>query len=242
MIAELPIAAMLLIAAVMVVASCLQASIGFGMGMLGAPVIGLIDPSVLPGLIIVLAVVVSLTVALKERAALDLRGAGWALVGRVPGSLLGAWLVALLPATGMAWLVAVVVLGGVAMAFLGWKPEPRRASLITAGAASGIFGTATSIGGAPMALVWQRSSGPELRGTMSAFFLVGSAISVGMLALFGALTLHTLVVAAWLLPAVGLGYLLSRSANRYLDKGRLRAAALWASGLGAVLLIATLVF
>lgn len=241
MIAGLPVAAVVLIAVVMVVASCLQASIGFGMGMLGAPVIGLIDPSVLPGLIILLAVVVSLTVAVKERAALDLHGAGWALVGRIPGSVLGAWLVALLPATGMAWLVAVVVLGGVAMAFLGWRPEPRRVSLITAGAASGVFGTATSIGGAPMALVWQASSGPRLRGTMSAFFLVGSVISVGMLALFGALTLHTVVFAAWMLPAVALGYLLSRVVNRYLDKGRLRAAALWASAIGAALLIATLV-
>ena len=55
-----------------------------------------------------------------------------------------------------------------------------------AGATSGVLGTATSIGGPPMALVWQRSTGARLRGTMSGFFLIGSVMSIGVLALTGA--------------------------------------------------------
>ena len=110
-----------IIAVTLIAASALQASIGFGMGMLAAPVIGLIDPTLLPGSIIMLAVVVTAMVAVRERAALDVRGAGWALVGRIPGSLAGAWLVAVLPAQGLAWLVALVVLGGVILAFAGWS-------------------------------------------------------------------------------------------------------------------------
>ena len=54
-----------------------------------------------------------------------------------------------------------------------------------AGATSGVLGTATSIGGPPMALVWQNSSGPKLRGTMSGFFLVGSVLSIAVLAITG---------------------------------------------------------
>lgn len=227
-----------IIAVVIVAASALQASIGFGMGMLAAPVIGLIDPTLLPATIIVLAVVVTALVAVRERSHLDLTGAGWALVGRIPGSLVGAWLVFALPARGLAWVVAVVVLAGVAMALSGWAPIPRRLSLMTAGAASGVMGTATSIGGAPMALIWQRSQGPELRGTMSAFFLVGSSISLIALAALGTVRLETLQLAAWMVPAVLAGYLLSRFVNRFLDHRRLRLTALAASALGAVLLIA----
>ena len=226
-----------IIAVTIIAASALQASIGFGMGMLAAPVIGLIDPTLLPGSIIMLAVVVTAMVAVRERAALDLTGAGWALVGRIPGSLAGAWLVAVLPAQGLAWLVALVVLGGVILAFAGWSPVPGRLSLISAGAASGIMGTTTSIGGAPMALIWQRSHGPRLRGTMSAFFLVGSSISLVALVAVGAVTRQTVTLALWMIPAVLLGYLLSRYANRLLDHRRLRLVALGVSTLGAVLLI-----
>jgi uncharacterized membrane protein YfcA len=226
-----------IIAVTIIAASALQASIGFGMGMLAAPVIGLIDPSLLPGSIIMLAVVVTAMVAVRERAALDVRGAGWALVGRIPGSLAGAWLVAALPAQGLAWLVALVVLGGVVLAFAGWAPVPGRLSLISAGAASGVMGTTTSIGGAPMALIWQRSHGPQLRGTMSAFFLVGSTVSLIALVVVGAVTRETVTLALWMIPAVLLGYLLSRYANRLLDHRRLRLVALGVSTLGAVLLI-----
>jgi uncharacterized membrane protein YfcA len=185
-----------IIAVTIIAASALQASIGFGMGMLAAPVIG-----------------------------------------RIPGSLAGAWLVAALPAQGLAWLVALVVLGGVVLAFAGWAPVPGRLSLISAGAASGVMGTTTSIGGAPMALIWQRSHGPQLRGTMSAFFLVGSTVSLIALVVVGAVTRETVTLALWLIPAVLLGYLLSRYANRLLDHRRLRLVALSVSTLGAVLLI-----
>ena len=61
-----------------------------------------------------------------------------------------------------------------------------------AGATSGVLGTATAIGGPPMALVWQRKSGARLRGTMSGFFLVGSVMSIAALAATGAVDGHTL--------------------------------------------------
>ncbi|EMY33453.1 hypothetical protein D477_014842 [Arthrobacter crystallopoietes BAB-32] len=225
-----------IIAVAVFAASSLQASIGFGMGMLAAPVIALVDPRLLPATIIMLALLVTIMVTARERSQLDLRGAGWALVGRIPGSLCGAWLVAVLPGEGLSWLVAVTVLAGVVLAFLGWRPAPRRLNLVTAGAASGIMGTATSIGGAPMALVWQGHHGARLRGTMSAFFMIGSGVSLAALALAGAVTGKILVLAAWLVPAAVAGYAVSRFLNRFLDAKRLRLLALSASGLGAVLL------
>ena len=99
------------------------------------------------------------------------------------------------------------------------------------------MGTTTSIGGAPMALIWQRSHGPRLRGTMAAFFLVGSSISLVALVAVGAVTRPTVTLALWMIPAVLVGYVLSRYANRLLDHRRLRLVALGVSTLGAVLLI-----
>ncbi len=231
-----------LISAAIFAATALQASIGFGMGMLAAPIIALVDPHLLPGIVIMLALIVTVLVTIRERVDLDLHGAGWALVGRIPGSIAGVLLVVALPGPGLSLMVALAVLSGVAFAVLGWTPAPRRMNLIAAGAASGVMGTATSIGGAPMALIWQKLDGARLRGTMSAFFMVGSAVSLAGLALAGAITHAILVLALWMVPVVLAGYVASRYLNRFLDQARLRLVALTVSALGAVLLLGRLIF
>ncbi len=228
-----------LLAAVILAASCLQGSIGFGMGMLAAPFIALIDASLLPVIVIMLATVVTLIVVVMDRAALDLRGAGWALAGRVPGTVLGAWLVAVMSTTLLSWAVAVVVLLGVVVSLRGWRPRVTRTTQAVAGAMSGVMGTTTSVGGAPMAIIWQSSEGPRLRGTMSAFFLVGSSLSLVALFLWGAVPSHALVTAGWMAPVAIVGVVLSRYLNRFLNRRRTRAIALGASALGALTLIAT---
>lgn len=227
----------LVIAVVIVFAAALQASIGFGMGMLAAPVLALVDPSLIPGTLIVLATVVTLMVVLTERQHIDLRGTGWALAGRLPGSILGALLVAALPERGIALTLGAVVLLGIVLTSAGWAPRPVRRNLVIAGLTSGLLGTATAIGGPPMALVWQSKQGAGLRSTMSTFFLVGSLLSVTTLAATGSISRTTLVTAALLLPAPVLGFALARQVNRYLDPRRLRLTAIGMSCFGAVLLI-----
>jgi uncharacterized membrane protein YfcA len=218
-------------------ASCLQGSIGFGMGMLAAPVVAVVDPGLVPGTLIMLATVLTLMVVIKERGAIDVSGAGWALLGRVPGTIAGALLLAAIPEHTLAILIAVVVLGGVAVTGLGWVPAPRRRNLVLAGATSGVLGTATSIGGPPMALVWQRSEGPKLRATMSSFFLIGSLMSIAMLTVTGAVDRHTVAMSGVLVPAAVLGYVLSRYVNRILNPNRQRWTAITVSMIGAVVLI-----
>jgi uncharacterized protein len=225
------------IAVTVVVASALQASIGFGIGMLAAPVVALVDPGLIPGTLIMVATLVTLMVVVQERQEIDLHGTGWALAGRVPGTIAGALLLASLPERGLAIMLAGVVLTGGVVTSFGWIPLPRRRNVVLAGAASGVLGTATAIGGPPMALVWQRNAGPRLRGTMGGFFLVGSLMSLAALTATGAITRHTLAAFAVLIPAAVIGYALSRGLNRILDPKRLRWLAISASTVGAVVLI-----
>lgn len=231
----------LILAVAVCAATALQGSIGFGAGLVAAPVIALVAPDLLPALVVMLACLVTLLVTVRERAHLDLKGAGWALAGRIPGSVLGAWLAVAMSTAALSWLVAGCVLVGVGSAFLGWRPVPNRTNLMAAGGLSGVMGTATAIGGAPMAIVWQGQPPARLRGTMSAFFLVGSVVSVSLLAAAGAVTSGTVSAFFWLAPVVLVGFVLSRWLNRFLDARRLRLVALIASAGGAVLLIIRLV-
>jgi len=231
------VAGFVVVAAAVLLASCLQASIGFGMGMFAAPIVAIVDPALIPGTLIMLATFVTLIVSVRERDDIDLNGTKWALVGRVPGTIAGALLLAALPERGLAILLAAVVLLGVVLTSAGWVPAARRRNVVLAGAASGVLGTATSIGGPPMALVWQRSSGARLRGTMSSFFLIGSLMSLAALWITGAVDAHTVWTFTLLAPATVIGYLLSRYVNRLLDPTRLRWLAIAVSAIGATVLI-----
>jgi uncharacterized membrane protein YfcA len=213
---------------------CMQGSLGFGLGMLAGPVVALVDPTLVPGTLLLLATVLTLAGVIVERAHLDLTGAGWAVAGRIPGTVVGAALVAHLSPQALSMALAGVVLVGAGVAARGWSPSPTTPALLVAGAASGVMGTATSIGGPPMALVWQRSRGAALRGTMSAFFLVGCLMSVLALVAVDAINGPTVARAAALSPFALGGYALSRLLNTRLDRGGLRAAALTVSVVGAI--------
>lgn len=228
---------LVVIAGAIAVAACLQGAIGFGLGMLAAPVVALVDPSLLPGTIVIVGGVLTLLAVIRDRAAIDLRGAGWAVLGRVPGSVAGALLVATLPIEALAVVLSATVLIGVLLSVRGWRPRERPLTLATAGAASGLMGTATGIGGPPMALVWQGSSAARMRGTMSAFFLLGTLVSMIALYAVGEIGATTLRFSAVVLPAAVLGFSASGFINRHMSTDRVRRVALAASTLGAVLVI-----
>jgi hypothetical protein len=73
---------------------------------------------------------------------------------------------------------------------------------------------------------------------MSGFFLVGSTMSIGVLAATGAVHADTFLTFAALIPAVAGGYLLSRYVNGWLNPARQRWTAIVMSIAGATALIA----
>lgn len=226
-----------LIGLVVAAGACVQGAVGMGLGMLAAPIAALVDARMVPGPLLVASMLLSLTVAWREWSAVDLRGVRWALVGRLPGTVLGALAVAALPERALALAFAVLVLVAVAMSLHGWRLDPTAPSLLAAGVLSGLMGTAVSIGGPPMALVYQRAMGRQLRATMAAYVAVGTALSLAFLALVGEFGREEGLASLWLAPFTLAGYALSRLAVRVLDRDRTRAAVLLVSAASAVALL-----
>ena len=65
----------------MIVGAVAQGSVGFGFGMLAAPVLALVDEELVPGAVLLLGLTVAVAIAWSERGALDWLGIRWALVG-----------------------------------------------------------------------------------------------------------------------------------------------------------------
>ena len=222
---------------VVVVGSMLQGAVGFGLGLLGAPLLVMLDPSLVPGPLLAAAFVLSILVALREHRAIDLRGVSWALVGRVPGTLLGAFVLAAIPRRETSLLVGAMVLVAVGLVGTGARVARTRPALFGAGTLSGFMATTSSIGGPPIALLYQDSYGDRVRGTLSGFFLVGLVISLGALALVGRFGRAEILSTILLSPAVVVGFLLSTRIAAVLDRGHTRKAILAASALAGLAVV-----
>jgi uncharacterized membrane protein YfcA len=228
---------LLVAGAAVLVGAAVQGSVGLGLGLLAAPVFALADPTLVPGTILLTTSVLPILTSLRERQDVDWRGLGFALLGRAPGTAVGVYIVATQPPSTTALVVAVVVLGAVALSLTAWEARPTPRALVTAGMISGVGGTATSVGGPPVALLYQRSSGATLRATMGMYFLIGNVSSVLALTVAGEVGDRDITRAALLLPFLLTGFLLSGPLRRHVDGARLRVAVLVVSAASAVLLL-----
>jgi uncharacterized membrane protein YfcA len=173
-------------------------------------------------------------VAYRERRSIDVHGVALALVGRIAATVPAALLVAALSRATFDILFAGLVLVAVVLALRTPRFEPTRSLTVAAGALSGFMGTASSIGGPPMALLYQHAEGPRIRGSLSGFFVVGTTLSLVALAAVGRFGNHELRLASILAPGVVLGLVASRSVSPWLDRGRIRSLVLVLSLAAAV--------
>ncbi|HYC55410.1 MAG TPA: sulfite exporter TauE/SafE family protein [Candidatus Binatia bacterium] len=228
------IAAFLIIAA----SSYLQGAVGFGHALIAAPLLTLLDPSLVPGPVTASSIVLSMLVMWRERGA-DITPAHieWTLAGRLPGSALGAVAVALIPETSLAIFVAVLVLVAVAISMSGLHPVIQRRSLLIAGVLSGFMGTSASTGGPPLALLYQHFPGPTLRAALAANFALGGVISLVALWIAGKYGSEQTGSSVLLSAAAVAGFAFSGRAARFFDAGRTRVAVLAISAVSALLVL-----
>ena len=219
------------------VGAVVQGCVGLGLGLIAAPVMALVDPTLVPATILLVTSALPVLTAVRELDDVDWSGLRFALGGRVPGVVLGSWIVVTQPPRTTAVVVAVVVLGAVVLSATTWDARPTPRSLLVAGVVSGVSGTATSIGGPPVAMLYQRASGSTLRSTMGMYFLIGNLLSVAALAVAGEIGQRELLRALALLPFLLAGFWISGPLRGRVRGGRLRVAVLVVSAAGAVVLL-----
>ncbi len=233
---------LLLASLVMVAGAIVQGSIGFGLNVIGAPLLVLIDTAFIPGPALAAALVLTLLVGHRDRHAIDTKGFAWIFVGRLPTSVGTALLVASLPEAALAVVLSSVVLVAVGMSLLGWRVERTPLTLASAGALSGVMGTISSVGGPPVAMLYQDVRGAMVRSTLSAIFAVGATTSMIMLGLVGRFATDELKLTLVLVPGVIVGFTVSRWTAHALDRGFVRPAVLGLSAISAIAAIARYAF
>jgi uncharacterized membrane protein YfcA len=209
--------------------SIAQGTVGFGVGVLAAPLLLLIDPRLVPGPLLLTAFFLIVALTWREWRGVRFADLGWSLVGRVAGTAVAVLFLGGIPAGGFDAVLGVVVIVAVAFSAIGLEIRLSRPAFFGAGALSGFFGTVAAVGGPPMGLLYQREKGPVVRGTLSAFFVVGTVISLAGLAVAGRFGPSEIRLTPVLLPGALVGFLLSGRLARFLDRGWMRPAILGVS-------------
>lgn len=219
------------------VAAFVQGSSGLGFALIVAPVASIVAPGLVPVFVLASMIPLNLYVAWRERASLDLRGAGWITGARLAATPAGLALLWLIPERGLGLFVGVATVLAAVVSLAAPVFTPGRVAYVGAGAVTGLTETATGVGGPPLALVYQHRTPAELRSTVAACFLVGEVASLALLFATGKAQASELGWALALLPAIAAGAWLSRLVHHRLDARRMRLFVLVFALVSGIVLI-----
>jgi uncharacterized membrane protein YfcA len=226
-----------LLATTLLVGAAVQGLVGLGVGMVSAPVVTLLEPSLMPGMLLFMGLATPLVTLLHEHHDIDWRGLSWSLPMRIPGTLIGLFLVATVSERSLGLTVAIVVLLGVLLTVRSVELPINRITLVSAGVISGVTATATSIGGPPIAVLYQHQRPSRIRSTLAIYFAGGAVFSLVGLAAAGQLSVADVGIAALMLPSLVVGVLIARALRGRMPAGSIRAGVLIVCAASAVLLL-----
>ncbi|ART81977.1 hypothetical protein CBP31_04500 [Oceanisphaera profunda] len=214
-----------------------QAWVGIGFGLLAAPLLYLIDPAYVPGPVLMLGWLLSVVVVFKQRHSLNFRRILPAIVARLPGSWCGALLLVSIASWQLSLFFGSALLLAVWLSLRRYSLPLNGVSLTVAGFLSGVLGTATSVGGPPIALLYQHEARLTARNEIAAFFLVGTPLSLLMLWWQGGASVLGFSLIVKMLPGVIIGFWLSRHLERVVSVESARPAILLVSAISAIVVL-----
>ncbi|HEX9621918.1 MAG TPA: sulfite exporter TauE/SafE family protein [Polyangiaceae bacterium] len=224
------------------VAALLQGTIGFGYAVLSVPVLSLIDPRLAPVPQILTALPMTLFAAGREWAHLDVKGATWILVGRLPGAAIGAALLAVATQRALDLLIGAIVLGAVLILATPLKLRRSPSMDFGVGAFATTTGYVSAIGGPPLALLLRDEHGPRLRSTLGLVFAVGIVVTLAVRTATQQITWLDVALGAALTPVALFGMLASRWLHDRVEGNALRHGVLVTSAFAALGLIGRALF
>jgi len=182
-----------------------QACIGIGMGLIAGPILVVIEPTFVPGPMLLVASGVNLRNAVADRAALNRPALGRQLTAAPIGLVAGVALTSTLSDRSLAIAVSIFVLVAVAVQAVGFRPPEGRRADYAAGAGTAFSSAVAAVPG-PVYAVFASHWKPEaLRATLGTFMVAVAAAIIAANAAIGDFGLRQLWLGLALLPAVALG-------------------------------------
>ena len=214
-----------------------QATLGIGAGLVAGPALTVIEPELLPGPMLAMAMVVNVRNAVADRQSTHVLAWKRALFGAPLGLGLGAVVLSFTNVKTLSLLVSFFVLGAVALQLSGLKPPSGTVSDYIAGTATAFSSTVAALPG-PMFVVFHGHRAPgTVRGTLASFMLLVTPAILLFLAIDGRFGFRQFALALALAPGMFLGLLLGKALRPRISIDRFRVIILSVASLSAVAVI-----
>ncbi|PJE78401.1 hypothetical protein CI610_02665 [invertebrate metagenome] len=236
---ELSLADFILAISVLTFGAFIQGIAGFGLAVLAAPILYIINPRLIPSIPLMLGLIMCLVILYRYRHSINLSMFGFASIGRIPGAFLGTIVLLMCSVRSLQLFIGVSVLTAVLINLCAIKIRATRTTLAIAGLLSGITGTAASIDGPPMALVMQSQEGDIIRGTLSAYFVCGCIVSLSILVFNHRFGTQDFMYGLYFLPGTLLGSFLAKRVAHRIPKERMQFLTLALCGISGSFAIIT---
>ncbi|MGI9455435.1 MAG: TSUP family transporter [Aeoliella sp.] len=214
-----------------------QGSVGFGLAVIAAPVLLVVNPEFVPGSMLIAALVLCGLLAVREKHSIIRKEVVVSSVSRLVTTVPTALLISHVDTQTFSIVFALVVIVAVGISFSGYHLPLTMTNLTIASAVSGITNTISAIGGPPMAMVYQDQRGDHIRATLSVIFAIGTLFSITCLAWVDEFHWRDVALGLALLPGILAGFALSRYTTPWLDKRGTRPAVLGIAALSAVVIL-----
>lgn len=216
----------------------IQSAIGFGLAVVAAPFVVLVEPALMPVSLLVCGFTLPLWELVRHERDIDLRMLASAYGMRLLFTPVGVGLVAWAGAREIAVIVGIMILVVVAVSVTPHSVRPTVPNALAAGAVTGVAGTAAAIGGPFLAILLQHERPERIRSTLAAFFVLGSATSLTGLAVGGQVRPGDLLAGVIWVPFMAVGVWLGRPARRAVSPVRMRQVVLAFCTLASLVVIA----
>lgn len=219
------------------IGAILQASVGYGFALVSAPLLVLINPELVPGPLIFSSLFLMFLVARRNRLALAGHNVYWLVLGLALGTPVGLVLLQAFHAKHFGIIFSIIIVAAMSISLLNRRVPVTPFTQGIAGFLGSVMGTVTSVGGPPVALLYQYETGPRIRAVLSLLFFIASFFSLAGLALVDRFGIAEIKMGTQLLPGIIVGYAIGPKLAVYLDRGYSRWAIMGLSLSGVVLLL-----
>lgn len=221
----------------MAAGAIVQGSVGVGLSLLAAPPLVAIDPTFIPGPLLIIGQVVGIRHIIVEGRHTDWRAIKHALWGLPFGLAAGLAVFELVPEKVRTILIGALVAASALVLLAGFRLRQTRRTEIGGGLTCSFGAMAASLPGAPLGICFSEMSPPTLRATSSVYIGIVGGVGIGLLVARGSFGLHELELVGYGIPGMFIGLGISRWVRPMLDRSWFRPAVLLVALFGGLALI-----
>ena len=227
----------LVVVLAMVAGAVAQASSGFGITLISAPVLVAVEPAFLPLPMMIGGMTVGLRHLVRERSGIEWSYLSRCLVGMPIGVALGHLATGTLSESGLKVAVGVLIVLAVVLVAVGWAPQSGRWTAPVCGLLVAFGTRVAALPGPPFVILHHDRPPSMIRPNLSALNLVNLVVIVTIMATAGQVTAADLGRGALVAGSAAIGLVVAPPVRRWVDRRWFRPLVLVLAGLGGLAVV-----